>query len=146
MPVAGMLVDRIGAGRIIMVGIIVITAGMGMFAGLDATTSYWYLMAALFIMGMGTGATMMPVMTAALQTLKNHQIARGSTLMNIAQQVAASIGTAVFTVVLTSNLRTSRSPSRRSPPGSIRRSRASSDRPRSPVVWSRPRTPSAAPS
>lgn len=71
----------------------------------DANTSYYFLAAALFVMGMGTGSTMMPVLTAALQTLKPHQIARGSTMTNIAQQVAASIGTAVFTVVLTSYLK-----------------------------------------
>ena len=52
-------------------------------------------------MGLGMGGTMMPIMTAALQTLKNHEIARASTLMNITQQVAASIGTALFSVLLT---------------------------------------------
>ena len=52
-------------------------------------------------MGLGMGATMMPVFTAALASLKDHDIARGSTLMNITQQVAASIGTALFSVLLT---------------------------------------------
>lgn len=104
MPIAGIFVDRIGPGKIILAGVTVIAIGMGMFSTLDATTSYLFLMGALFVMGAGMGATMMPVMTAALQTLKDHQIARGSTTMNIAQQVAASIGTAVFTVILTRNL------------------------------------------
>ena len=52
-------------------------------------------------MGLGMGGTMMPIMTSALQTLKDAEIARGSTLMNITQQVAASIGTALFSVLLT---------------------------------------------
>ena len=52
-------------------------------------------------MGFGMGATMMPVFTAALASLKDHDIARGSTLMNITQQVSASIGTALFSVLLT---------------------------------------------
>jgi hypothetical protein len=47
------------------------------------------------------GATMMPIMTSALQKLRDAEIARGSTLMNITQQVAASIGTALFSVLLT---------------------------------------------
>ena len=47
------------------------------------------------------GCTIMPIMTAALQTLRDHEIARASTLMNITQQVAASIGTALFSVLLT---------------------------------------------
>jgi hypothetical protein len=58
-------------------------------------------------MGMGMGGTMMPIMTSALQTLKDHEIARGSTLMNITQQVAASIGTALFSVILTNGFNAS---------------------------------------
>ncbi len=63
--------------------------------------SYTFLLGALFVMGLGMGGTMMPIMTSALQTLKDAEIARGSTLMNITQQVAASIGTALFSVLLT---------------------------------------------
>ncbi len=75
-----------------------------MFSTLTDTTSYGFLMFSLFVMGLGMGATMMPIMSAALATLREHTIARGSTLMNIVQQVAASIGTAVFTVLLTNGL------------------------------------------
>ena len=104
MPVAGVLADRIGPGKIVMAGIVVITLGMGMFTQLTETTSYTYLLSALFVMGLGMGGTMMPIMSAALQTLQDHTIARGSTLMNIVQQVAASIGTAVFSVLLTNGI------------------------------------------
>jgi EmrB/QacA subfamily drug resistance transporter len=104
MPIAGVLADRIGPGKIVLVGITVIAVGMGMFTQLDADTSYTYLMSALFVMGLGMGGTMMPIMSAALATLKAETIARGSTLMNIIQQVAASIGTALFSVLLTNGV------------------------------------------
>jgi EmrB/QacA subfamily drug resistance transporter len=102
MPIAGVLADRIGPGKIVMTGITVITIGMAMFTQIEADTSYLFICTALFIMGLGMGSTMMPIMSAALATLTQHTIARGSTLMNIIQQVAASIGTAVFSVLLTS--------------------------------------------
>ncbi|WP_206051838.1 DHA2 family efflux MFS transporter permease subunit [Nocardioides ferulae] len=105
MPVAGVLADRIGPGKVVLTGVSVVAIGMGLFSQLDATTSYWYLLGALFVMGLGMGGTMMPIMSAALATLREHTIARGSTLMNIVQQVAASIGTAVFTVLLTNGLK-----------------------------------------
>nr|WP_085873527.1 MULTISPECIES: DHA2 family efflux MFS transporter permease subunit [unclassified Nocardioides] len=104
MPIAGILADRIGPGKIVLVGISVIAIGMGMFTQLEADTSYTYLMSALFVMGLGMGGTMMPIMSAALATLKAETIARGSTLMNIIQQVAASIGTALFSVLLTNGM------------------------------------------
>ena len=103
MPIAGALVDRIGPGKIVMTGVVLITAGMAAFTQVGTDTSYTLLLSALFVMGLGMGATMMPIMTSALQTLTDHNIARGSTLMNIVQQVAASIGTALFSVLLTNS-------------------------------------------
>ncbi len=105
MPIAGVLADRIGPGKVVMTGIAVITVGMGMFTQLTADTSYTFIIGALFVMGLGMGSTMMPIMASALATLTDHNIARGSTLMNIVQQVAASIGTALFSVLLTNGIK-----------------------------------------
>ncbi|MEO5662136.1 MAG: DHA2 family efflux MFS transporter permease subunit [Nocardioides sp.] len=105
MPIAGILADKIGPGKIVLVGITVITVGMAMFTQIGADTSYAYMLGALFIMGLGMGGTMMPIMTAALATLTAHNVARGSTLLNITQQVAASMGTALFSVILTNELK-----------------------------------------
>ncbi len=105
MPAAGILTDRIGPGKIVIAGISTIVVGMAMFTQVGVDTSYTYLLGALFIMGLGMGGTMMPIMTSALQTLKDHEIARGSTLMNITQQIAASIGTALFSVLLTNGFK-----------------------------------------
>lgn len=108
MPIAGILADKIGPGKIVLTGVTVITAGMAMFTQIGADTSYAYILGALFIMGLGMGATMMPIMTAALATLTAHNVARGSTLLNITQQVAASIGTALFSVILTNEIKDSK--------------------------------------
>ena len=109
MPVAGFLADKIGPGKIVLGGVSVITVGMAMFTQVGVETSYTFLVAALFVMGLGMGATMMPIMSAALATLSEHTIARGSTFLNISQQVAASIGTALFSVLLTNGIKDSRS-------------------------------------
>lgn len=105
MPIAGTLADRIGPGKIVLAGMVFITAGMAVFTQVGPDTSYVILLGGLFVMGMGLGSTMMPIMTAALQTLTDHNVARGSTLMNIVQQTAGSIGTAVMSVVLTSQMK-----------------------------------------
>lgn len=105
MPPAGMLADRVGPGKVVVAGIVTIIIGMGMFTQVTADTSYLFTSAGLFIMGLGMGATMMPVMAAALVTLTDHNIARGSTLMNIVQQVAASTGTALFSMLLTNQVK-----------------------------------------
>jgi EmrB/QacA subfamily drug resistance transporter len=104
MPIAGRLVDRIGPGKIVLVGLTLIIVGMSVFTQVGVDTPYPLLLGALFVMGMGMGCTMMPTMTAALQTLTDQSIARGSTLMNIVQQAAGSIGTATMSVILTSRV------------------------------------------
>ncbi len=105
MPIAGFLADKKGPGKVVLTGISVVTIGMAMFTQLEADTPYAYILGSLFVMGLGMGGTMMPIMTSALQTLTDHNIARGSTLMNITQQVAASIGTALFSVILTNEIK-----------------------------------------
>jgi MFS family permease len=101
MPIAGFLADKIGPGKVVLTGIVLDTIGMGMLIAIGAQTPYAYIITAFVIMGLGMGSTMMPVFTAALASLKDHDIARGSTLMNITQQIAISMGTAMFSVLLT---------------------------------------------
>jgi len=102
MPIAGFLADKIGPGKVVLTGLVLDTVGMGMLFVVNDTTSYAYIITAFVVMGLGMGATMMPVFTAALASLKDHDVARGSTLMNITQQISISVGTAMFSVLLTS--------------------------------------------
>ncbi|MQY11971.1 putative multidrug resistance protein MdtD [Streptomyces sp. RB5] len=102
MPIAGILADKWPVGRIVPLGMVLIIAGItGMALNSGVDTPYWRLILCLFVMGLGMGFAMMPTFTAALKTLKAHQVARGSTLINVIQQVAASVGVAVMSVVLT---------------------------------------------
>ena len=68
------------------------------------------IIAFLVVMGLGMGATMMPLFTSALKTLTQHEVARGSTLLNITQQVASSCGVALMSVLLTNHLQGARTP------------------------------------
>jgi EmrB/QacA subfamily drug resistance transporter len=101
MPIAGFLADKIGPGKVVLTGLVLDTVGMAMLIPVDDKTSYGYIITSFVVMGLGMGSTMMPVFTAALASLKEHDIARGSTLMNITQQIAISMGTALFSVLLT---------------------------------------------
>ncbi|MBV8927646.1 MAG: DHA2 family efflux MFS transporter permease subunit [Mycobacteriaceae bacterium] len=104
MPIAGRIMDKRGPGYVVLVGITLIATGMGTFAyGVHQHDAYLpVLLVGLAVMGMGMGCTMMPVSGSAVRGLAPHQIARGSTLINVNQQVAGSIGTALMSVILTS--------------------------------------------
>jgi MFS family permease len=105
MPLAGALSDKIPVGRIVPFGLVFIAVGMVGLTQITSTTSYPVLLGLLFIMGLGMGGTMMPIMTSALKTLRAAEVARGSTLLNITQQIASSIGVAVMSVILTNGLK-----------------------------------------
>jgi len=100
MPIAGQLTDRTGVGRIVLVGLTITLGALVSLTQIGADTSYWTLGVILFVMGMGLGPTMMPIMSGAMQTLRRAAVARASTTVNILQQVGASIGTAVLSVTL----------------------------------------------
>ncbi|TCC48952.1 DHA2 family efflux MFS transporter permease subunit [Kribbella capetownensis] len=104
MPIAGRLVDKIPVGRIVPVGLGLIVIGMFGLTQLTATTPYALIIVMLVVMGFGMGGTMMPLFTTALRTLRGPQVSRGSTLLNITQQIASSCGVATMSVILTNQL------------------------------------------
>ncbi|WP_433231204.1 DHA2 family efflux MFS transporter permease subunit [Actinomadura formosensis] len=100
MPLAGVITDRFGAGRIVPVGITLLVAGTVPFAMVGADTSYWLLGSTLFVRGLGLGCTMMPTMSAALTTLSRAMVSRASSTLNIIVQLGGSVGTALLAVIL----------------------------------------------
>jgi EmrB/QacA subfamily drug resistance transporter len=108
MPVASRLADRIAIRKIVVPGLAIVAAGMGVQTQISPHTSYPLIIAALFAMGLGLGATSMPLLTAALRTLTPHTAARGTALVYILATVANSTGVAVMSVILTSQIGSSR--------------------------------------
>jgi EmrB/QacA subfamily drug resistance transporter len=108
MPIAGTLADKIPVGKIVPFGFVTIIIGMvGLASSTSVDTPIWQICAWLFVLGLGMGGTMMPIFTAALRTLTQHEVARGSTLLNVIQQIASSAGVAVISVVLTNKFTSS---------------------------------------
>jgi EmrB/QacA subfamily drug resistance transporter len=100
MPLAGYLTDKIGARLVVAVGVVVATVGALAFTQIGSDTSYIYLAAALFLLGVGAGSTIMPSMAAAFQALSREETPRATSALNAVQRIAGAIGTALFAVVL----------------------------------------------
>jgi MFS family permease len=104
MPIAGAITDRAGPGRVVLVGLWFICIGMFGFSQVGADTSFALLCGFSFVNGLGMGASMMPSMSAAYQTLNRAAVPRATTAMNIIQRVGGSIGIALLSVILANQI------------------------------------------
>ena len=100
MPIAGKLTDELGARVVVPAGVVVALAGTVVFTQVGAATSYVVLSAALLLIGIGLGATIVPSMAVAYQTVSREAVAQATSTINVIQRVAGSIGTALLAVVL----------------------------------------------
>jgi MFS transporter, DHA2 family, multidrug resistance protein len=106
LPLAGATMDKHGPGKIMLIGLPLLAAGLGIFTFGAATQAAYLptLAVGLTVMGLGIGCTTTPLAASALGSLAPHQVARGTTLMTVNQQVSGSIGASFIAVVLTNLL------------------------------------------
>jgi EmrB/QacA subfamily drug resistance transporter len=100
-PVAGILLDRIGARALTVIGFALIAIGTVPFALADADTSNVWLSAVLVVRGLGLGTVLIPLMTVSMTGLSHDEIPQATMISRISQQIGGAFGTAVLAVVLT---------------------------------------------
>jgi EmrB/QacA subfamily drug resistance transporter len=100
LPLAGWLADKTGARGIALVGIAVAALGTLAYTQVGPHTSYAYLAGALFVTGLGLGATVVPSMAAAFQALSRAETTRATSAINAIQRIAGAVGTALFAIIL----------------------------------------------
>lgn len=100
--VAGRLVTRLGAGRVIAIGATVYAAGIGWWA-LRAAIRPDYLGQVLpgtLLTGAGVGLTMPTFMATGASALPSRAFATGSAALNMLRQVGLALGVAVFVAIV----------------------------------------------
>jgi EmrB/QacA subfamily drug resistance transporter len=100
---AGRLTDTIGGRWVAVGGFAVLAVATVPFAFATPTTSEAFLMAALFVRGLGFGAVTIPLMTGAYFGLERDEIPHASIITRVAMQLGGSFGVAVLAVILASN-------------------------------------------
>lgn len=100
LQVASRLTDRFDTRRIVMVGVMLAILGFGGYASvMAADTPYIQFVAWMTLTGIGVGATLMPTMTSAVRRFDGDDLGSGNTVLQIVNQTAFSVGTAVTAVV-----------------------------------------------
>lgn len=99
-PLIGKVFDAIGARKLLIGGLSIMTVTTFFFTNLSEDTSLMYLTVVFAIRMIGISMVMMPSTTAGLNVLPRHLIPHGTAMTNTMRQVAAAIGTATLVTIM----------------------------------------------
>jgi EmrB/QacA subfamily drug resistance transporter len=99
--VTSRLYPRLGPRRMLAIGLagLCLTSALFMLVGLE--TNLWWIRGIMLLRGVTMSFALVASQTATFSTIKSEETGRASSLFNTNRQVAASVGVAVLTTVLT---------------------------------------------
>jgi EmrB/QacA subfamily drug resistance transporter len=99
-PVAGRSSDRFGSRGLMTVGMLLVALQLVMLSRLSADASFWNLLPALLIGGVGMAMTMTPSAAAATRSVPVDKAGVGAAVLNSARQVGGTMGIAVMGAIM----------------------------------------------
>ncbi|HXG75744.1 MAG TPA: MFS transporter [Gaiellaceae bacterium] len=99
-PVAGRMTDRFGSRWFLTVGMTLVGAQLVYFSQLGPDATFWTLLPALLVGGVGMASTMTPSAAAATRSVSVDKAGVGSAVLNASRQVGGSIGIALMGAIM----------------------------------------------
>ena len=99
-PQAGRLSDRIGPRPLVTTGMVVLTGSLILFARMGVHETFWGLLPAMLLGGVGMSAAMAPVTAAAMGSVPPDKAGVGSAVLNSMRQVGGSLGIAIMGAIV----------------------------------------------
>jgi EmrB/QacA subfamily drug resistance transporter len=99
-PQAGRLSDRYGPRPFVVGGMIVLTGAMVLFARMGLHETFWDLLPAMLLGGVGMSAAMAPTTAAAMHSVRPDKAGVGSAVLNSMRQVGGSLGIAIMGAIV----------------------------------------------
>jgi len=99
-PVSGRLSDRFGSRWLMAGGLSLVAVHLLLLARLGAEASFWTLLPALMIGGVGMAATMTPMTAAAMSAVPVDKAGVGSGMLNTFRQVGGALGIALMGAIV----------------------------------------------
>ena len=101
---SGALVNKTGYRPWLIAGPIITFAGLMLMSRMNPDTTAEYLMICLFIFGFGLGCMMSVIMTAVQNSSKSREMGMTTSSVNLIRSIGATIGTAIFSMVINNKL------------------------------------------
>lgn len=113
-PVSGWLCDRFGIRRPLLAGLVLLCVGIGLLTRLDASTSYWYLVIGLLVVGCATELLTSASNLLALGAVGSHRAGQALGVLGFARRLGGLLG-----VVAAATLVDALSPARGTAPAQL---------------------------
>jgi len=94
------LVERVGVRMVGPTGLALMAAGLVGLSTMDAGSSYWHLLGALLVLGLGMALAATPATTAIVESLPDEEQGVASAVNDAAREVGGALGIAVLGSVL----------------------------------------------
>lgn len=101
-PITGRLFDKFGPRVLAFLGLAITVFSTYMLSNLQLDSSYSYIIMIYSIRMLGMSMVMMPILTNGLNQLPSRLNPHGTAVNNTVQQVAGSLGTALFVTLMNS--------------------------------------------
>jgi EmrB/QacA subfamily drug resistance transporter len=101
-PVAGRLSDRIGPRPLLVGGLITVAGALFWQSFIQVDTSYWFLLPAFVLMGVGIAFVMSPMSTAAMNAVDRTKAGAASGVLSMTRMVGGTLGVAVIGALVSS--------------------------------------------
>jgi len=99
-PVAGKTSDRFGSRWLMTAGMILISAQLLYFSRLGVDASFWDLLPAFLVGGVGMALTMTPSAAAATRSVPVDKAGVGAAVLNASRQIGGSLGIALIGAII----------------------------------------------
>jgi EmrB/QacA subfamily drug resistance transporter len=99
-PLSGRLSDTLGPRAMMVPGLSLVTASLVLFSIQDEGSSFWTLLPALFVGGLGMGLAMAPTTSAAMHAVPVDKAGVGAAVINSSRQIGGSIGIALMGAIV----------------------------------------------
>lgn len=100
-PITGRMFDKYGSKRLAMSGLTLVTVGTFIIGLIDLNTPIVFIVLLQVVRSLGFALTLMPIQTAAFNAVPLELASHASAMFNTQRQLAGSMGTALFVVVMT---------------------------------------------
>ena len=103
-PVAGRSSDRFGSRGLMTTGMVLIALQLVMLSRLSADASFWNLLPAFLVGGVGMALTMTPSAAAATRSVPVDKAGVGAAVLNSARQIGGTMGIAIMGAIMAAEI------------------------------------------